>query len=179
VKKLGAILIGLAASLAVAAPADASWGGYGTVTTFGVGPLSFDYSGPSDVTAFAGKPDKVTYSDQYGVPTGAGNAEWALTEYHFPSHGYTAYDFWWDGSEWRLEEFDTTLQRFHTVRGTRVGMNYAEAKRREGRPWSGRCYSGISHEHKRDGSYYSLVVGVERGKRVYALYGFGPHPPLC
>jgi hypothetical protein len=30
------------------------------------------------------------------------------------SHGETDYSYYWDGSEWLFEQFDTTLERFHT-----------------------------------------------------------------
>jgi hypothetical protein len=68
--KLGAIAAALLVSLVLVAEADAR-GGSGTVTTFGVGPLTFDVSGLGDVAAFAGEPDKIVYQDNQGTRRGS------------------------------------------------------------------------------------------------------------
>lgn len=74
----------------------------------------------------------------------------------------------------------TLRWRFHTIRGTRVGMTYAEAKRREPRPWPAGCWnSRVRRQHQVAGSWYAVVGGVYKGKRVHALHAFGPHPLLC
>jgi hypothetical protein len=179
--RLGAIIAVVAMLLLlIAAPAQA-WGGGGTVTMFGVGPLKFDHSTPDDLAHFAGDPDTIVYWDQYGMPTNASNAEWAIAKYHYLGHHlYTWYSFWWDGADWVLEQFDTTLKRFHTDRGTRVGMTYAQAKHRENRPWSGGCIDVGLHRYRRvGGDIYELLVGVDRGKHVHALHAMGPHQLLC
>jgi hypothetical protein len=67
-KQLWSVLATLVLALAVAAPAAARGGG-GTVTTFGVGPLSFDLSTSNDVLSWAGNPDRIVYWDQNGSPT--------------------------------------------------------------------------------------------------------------
>jgi hypothetical protein len=181
-KQLRSVLATLVLALAVAAPAAARGGG-GTVTTFGVGPLSFDLSTSNDVLSWAGNPDRIVYWDQNGSPTRVsyGNAAFAIAQYNYAAHGYISYGFYWDGSEWLLGEFDTTLERFHDERGTRVGMSYGEARRRENRPLAGGCLdSGLWRFHYgADGELYSMVVGVNRGQRVHALHAYGPNPLPC
>jgi hypothetical protein len=177
-KKLGAVLAALTATLIIVAPAAARGGG-GTVTALGVGPLRFDYSTSDDVEAWAGSPDKVSYTDQYGAPTNPDNATYATEEFHYPGNGYTYYSFWWDGSEWLFEQFDTSLQRFQTIRGSKVGMSYGQARRREKVPWTSGCWSGFRHDHQLAGQSYEVLVDVYvQGKRVNALDAFGPHPPF-
>jgi hypothetical protein len=135
------------------------------------------------VFSWAGNPDRIVYWDQSGSPTRVsyGDAAFAIAQYHYPANGYTWYDFYWDGSEWLLGEFDTTLERFHTERGTRVGMSYSEARRRENRPRGGGCIdSGFWRFHYgADGGLYSMVIGVNRGQRVHALHAYGPNALPC
>lgn len=177
--RIGAVLLAAAAVLVIT-PVAAARGGSGTVSVDGVGPLLFDISSPSDLRDFAGRPDRVTFWDQNGAPTISANASWEIWQYHYPNHGYTWYSFNWDGSEWVLEEFDTTLERFHTARGTRVGMSYAEARRCEHRTFSGGCIdAGLWHIRRQNGQLYSLVVGVNPGQPVHALHSFGPSPLPC
>lgn len=170
----------LTGGFVLVAQADAN-GGSGTVTTFNVGPVYFNSSGPENVVAFAGNPDRIVYQDQYGNPSNFANSTYAILEYSYPAGGYTHYSFYWDGQEWLLEQFDTTLERFHTVRGTRVGMTYAEARRRENRPYGSECIDGGFWRFHTDdyGQLYSMVVGVNPGQRVHALHAFGPNPLPC
>jgi hypothetical protein len=183
-KKLGAVLAALAATLVIAPAASAGWGGGGTVTAFGVGPLEFDFSTSDDVAAWAGYPDKIVYWDEYGIPTSASNAHWEITQYHYPGHGYTWYSFVWDGSEWLFEQFDTSLQRFQSIRGTKVGMTYWQAQRNERVPWHAGCGpGGFFHERKVDGQWYAVGVEVDgpnpQSHRVTGLHAFGPQALLC
>ena len=144
-KQLGAILSAVAVALTMSASASAR-GGSGTVTTFGVGPLSLELSTSDDVFNWAGRADRVYYLDQYGstVRLSSGTAAFAVMEYDYSAGGYTDYSLYWDGSSWIFGEFDTTIQRFHTERGTRVGMSYAEARRRENRPLGGAASTKVS-----------------------------------
>ena len=171
----------LTGGFAPVAQADAR-GGSGTVTTFGVGPVYFNISGPRDVGAFAGNPDRIVYQDQYGNASNLAHSTYAIWEFRYPAGGYTYYSFYYGQEGWLLAEFDTTLERFHTVRGTRVGMTYAQARRRENRPFAHGCIdSGFWRFHiGAYGHLYSMVVGVNPGQRVHALHAFGPTPlPRC
>jgi hypothetical protein len=146
-------------------------GGQGLVTAYHVGPLDIDTSSPPDVRGFAGPPDSTSFFNN-----GAGT-EFMIFEYRFPFNGFTAYTFAGDGSGgWTLEQFQTTLQRFRTAHGTRVGMSVREAERREHLPFRSGCYSGLIRRWQ--GGQFNLILESSLS-RVGSLYAQGPNPPPC
>ncbi len=149
-------------------------GGYGLVTLNGVGPLSFDNSTDVDVRAWAGRPDKVQWSTD-GFNDGM---LWRTFIYRFPRGGVVEYSFYlYPGEGWYFEEFHTTLERFRTRRGTRVGMSYTQARRREGVPESGGCIGGGFWHHEANAG---LLVATDNARtRVIFLDAQGPEPLPC
>jgi hypothetical protein len=170
--------LAMAALVAMTPEAAIAKGGSGKVSTYGVGPLRLNVSGPNAARRFAGKPDHVSFENLMGLPSVPAHAAWEDWTYHFPAHGYVDISFWWSGHAWLFEQFDTNLQRFHTARGTGVGMTYGQAAARERVPWSGGCTDSGFWHYRRHYSY-AYVVGVSAGQRVRALHATGPHPPLC
>jgi hypothetical protein len=158
-------------------------GGYGLVTFDGVGPLSggiqpvqFDGSIPSDLRAFAGKPDSVSVLSGISVNNQAAEELWTYT---FPSGGRTYYTFVWSDSvgDWLLEGFQTTLQRFRTIHGTKVGISFAQAERREHVPWFNGCHTGF--EHVRRNPLALVEIATDPNKtHVTGLAAYGPTPPV-
>jgi hypothetical protein len=176
------ILITASAALVLAAlPAAASAkGGYGVVTPFFVGPLTMNGSTASDVQGFAGRPDRVTY--QSG-PAFNNAGVWKTFIYRFPSHGLTEYTFnqFPDGT-WYLEQFYSTLQRFRTPGGTKVGMSRGQAQSREHLAYSGGCVASGLWRNTTDGNgnYYGSVVDLGcPARRVVDLQTFGPYQLPC
>ena len=152
-------------------------GGSGVVSTHGVGRQHFESSTPASIRAFAGRPDSIVYWNKLGQPTGRSHAVWQLWTYSFDGGGYARYSFHGGAGRWVFSRFDTDRKNFLTVRGTRVGMTYSQAKRRERVPFMGGCIdSGFWHFH---GQRYAYIVGVNRGQRVHALHAYGPGQPLC
>lgn len=156
-------------------------GGYGLVTTSGVGPrvngsqvLQFATDDQSDVRAFAGSPTHTSFLRGPSVNFQAPEEVWT---YRRRVGGSTSYTFVWGSDGWSLEGFYTTSRKFSTPGGTRVGMSFTEAARREGvRPARG-CLTGLWHRsaHPRG----ALGVDINAiSKKVAALSAYGPHPPV-
>lgn len=176
-----AIALTAAVLLALAPQAAQAKGGSGSVSTYGVGPLRLNVSGPNAARRFAGNPDHVKFFDENGNPSNLRNSVWAEWSYAFPAHGYVDIWFWWSGTSWLFEQFDTSLERFHTVRGTRVGMTYAQARARERIAFSPGCVDEGFWRTRGHGlnGYYAYLVGINPGQRVHALRALGPYEPLC
>lgn len=166
------------------------WGGAGGVVSgHSVGPLKMNLSGPRALMRWAGNPSEVEYLDADGGSTIASLATWVELFYNGASptrSAGTTYVFWWSAKGWRLEQFSTTLARFRTPGGTRVGMSYAQAKARERVPDSGGCVaSGFWHESARGRPYFGYVVSLSwahnvlRNQRVNELVAVGPHELIC
>jgi hypothetical protein len=153
-------------------------GGSGVITTHGVGAQRFEVAQLAAIRAFAGNPNSIQYQNKLGEPTSSKHAVWEIWTYQFASAGYVAYSFHHSSGRWVFVEIDTNRQQFQTARGTRVGMSYAEAKKREGVSYTPGCIDS-GFWHFRDQHRYAVVVGVDRGQPVHALHGFGPHPPVC
>ncbi len=176
------------------APALASavvWGGAGGVVSLHrVGPLWMNLSSPSAVMRWAGKPSSVNYLGSEGEPSRPARATWAQAYYNGAgprTYKGTIYTFARSSRGWRLQQFSTTLQRFHTPGGTRVGMTFAQAARRERVRATGGCVtSGFWHSttpgHQPYFAYVASLTTI-RGRfdhsHVNMLMAFGPHPVLC
>jgi hypothetical protein len=154
-------------------------GGSGVITTFGVGLHRFEVARPAGIRAFAGKPDSVQYENRVGNPSGRRGAVWEIWTYRFSGGRYVYYSFHRTrGGSWLFVEIETNRTQFETARGTRVGMSYAEAKKREDVPYIGGCPDS-GFWHFRDQHRYAVAVGVNPGHSVYDLDASGPHRPIC
>ncbi len=182
---IAALLAVAAASLGAVSPTDATSargsqvrGGSGVITTHGLGARHFEVATSSSIRAFAGKPNSTRYENKLGQSTGPRKAVWAIWEYKYSGGGYVYYSFHRTKGTWRFVKIDTNRKQFRTARGTRVGMTYAQAKKREGGSYMGGCIDK-GFWHFRDGRRYAVVVGVNKGQRVHALHGYGPGQPIC
>jgi hypothetical protein len=153
-------------------------GGSGVITTYGVGPHHFEVAKPAGIRAFAGGPNSIRYENKLGQPTDSRHAVWEIWTYRFAGGRYAYYSFHHGQSGWRFVAIDTNRTQFTTARGTRVGMSYAEAKKREDVSYLGGCIDA-GFWHFRDGHRYAVVVGVNRGQPVHALHAYGPGEPAC
>jgi hypothetical protein len=152
------------------AAAGVTRGGFGRVTLDGVGPLQFGTSEPSDLGSFAGRPDRVDSLPGYSSPTTSYSAE--DLSYAFPNHGAVEYYFVNPNGYWVLAGFETTLQRFHTARGTHTGMALGTAERREGiRQTTDTC---IGPSLLRRGRGREVALETSRS-RVTGLFALGPY----
>lgn len=154
----------------VDAATGATRGGSGRVTLYGVGPLQFGSSSPSDLMSFAGKPDRVIPLPGYTSPATSYSAEDRF--YAFPDHGVVEYYFVNPNGYWVLAGFDTTLQRFHTAHGTHTGMSRGSAERREGIHRT--KFTCIGPSLLRRGRGRELAVTILRA-RVAELFALGPY----
>lgn len=179
---LGAALC--VAAIAVASPMAASGrtnrvrGGSGVVSTYGVGRQHFETTTPGGIRAFAGAPDSVQYLNRTGGSTGPRHAVWETWTYSFTGGSYVQYAFHRSNGKWHFSEFNTSRTEFRTPVGTRVGMTYAQAKKREQAPYIQGCIDS-GFWHFRDGHRYDLVIGVNRHQRVHALHAAGPGAVPC
>jgi hypothetical protein len=153
------ILIGSIAALMLAAvpAAAAAKGGSGVVTPFRVGPVTMNRSTAADARAFAGNPDRV-----FQCVCSGGTFKTFI--YRFSGHGQTSYAFkqFPDGS-WRLEGFDTNLQRFRSQRGTRVGMTVGQAQHHERLSYRSGCVPGLIRSVKQSNRQDTFIVATYFG----------------
>ena len=174
----------IAATLAVASPTAAHErgtgipGGSGVVSTYGVGPHHFETTTPAGIRAFARTPDSVEYLNRTGGSSGPRNAVWEIWTYRFAGGSYVQYSFHHSHGKWHFSEFNTTRKQFRTPGGTRVGMTYTQAKKRERAPYIQGCIDS-GFWHFRDSHRYDLVIGVNPGHRVHALHAAGPGTVTC
>lgn len=153
-------------------------GGSGVITTYGVGSHDFEVANPASIRAFAGKPTSVRYENKLGQSTGPRHAVWQIWAYKYSGGGYVDYSFHRARGSWVFVQIDTNRKQFRTARGTRVGMSYAEAKKREKVMYLPGCIDS-GFWHFRDGHRYAVVVGVNPGQSVHALHAYGPGEPVC
>lgn len=182
---LATSIITVVAGLALVPPTGAASnrrrgvrGGSGVITTRGVGQHRFEFAHPANIRAFAGKPNSVVYENKLGKPSSSKRAVWAIWSYRFSGGGSVYYSFHRRRGSWLFVEIDTTRKQFKTARGTRVGMSYAEAKKRESGSYIHGCIDS-GFWHFRDGHRYAVIVGVNPGQSVHALHAYGPGKPLC
>lgn len=174
----------LAATVAVASPTAArergtdARGGSGVVSTYGVSTHHFETTTPAGIRAFAGAPNVVAYLNRTGGSSGPKGAVWQIWTYQFAGGSYVQYAFHRSHAKWHFSEFNTTRKQFRTPGGTRVGMTYAQAKKREGAPYIQGCIDS-GFWHFRDGHRYELIIGVNPGQRVHALHAAGPGTVPC
>jgi hypothetical protein len=164
------------------------WGGAGGVVNgHRVGPLWMNRSSPTAVARWAGRPSSVEYVDSQSEPTSPKRASFAQTYYNGAASDNakgTVYTFWRSSSGWRLTEFYTTLQRFRTPGGTRVGMGYTQAAERERVHATGGCVAaGFWHSTPPHQPYFGYLASLSGANftsgHVEALFAFGPHQLLC
>jgi hypothetical protein len=175
------VLVGLALVPSTGAASNRGGGvrgGSGVISTFGVGSHRFEVAHPESIRDFAGKPNSIRYENKFGEPTSPRHATWEIWSYVFSGGGYVYYSFHHSSGSWLFVQIDTNGKQFQTARGTRVGMTYAEAKKREGVSYIQGCIDS-GFWHFRDGHRYAVIVGVNRGHPVHALHGYGPGLPLC
>ncbi len=174
----------IAAALALVPPTGAASnrtavrGGSGVISTYGVGSHRFEMAQPAAIRAFAGTPNSVQFENKLGEPTGSKHAVFQIWTYTLAGGRDVIYTFHRHHGRWVFVAIDTNRKQFKTARGTRVGMSYAEAKKREGVPYTPGCIDS-GFWHFRDGSRYAVVVGVDHKKPVHALHAFGPGQPVC
>lgn len=156
-------------------------GGYGLVTLDGIGPrshgsqaLTFDESKPPALRAFAGRASRVIVSRGAAVNFQAAEQLWI---YAFPRQGRVFCTFVWskEADAWLLEGFGTTLERFHTARGSKVGMSLANARRREHLRLVIGCLGGLWRYRKHPPALLILSIN---GIRVQSIEAYGPNPPV-
>jgi hypothetical protein len=94
----------------------------------------------------------------------------------------TSYGFARFSGDWLFESFFTTSRRFSTHRGTRAGMTYAKARRREpGARYSGEdCLPPRLWYWKEGGFLLELILTAERpAGRIKGLDVNGPYSIGC
>jgi hypothetical protein len=153
-------------------------GGSGVVSTWGVAAQRFESANRTDIRAFAGKPNSVVYLNKDGERTGSHNAVWESWTYTYADGGYVDYSFHRSTAGWRFTQFGTNRKQFRTARGVRVGMTYAEAKKREGGSYIHGCLDS-GFWRFRDGTRFAVIVGVNPGQLVHALIAYGPGATPC
>jgi hypothetical protein len=181
---IAAAIITALAGLAMVSPTGAASnrgslrGGSGVITTYGVGSQRFKVAHPASIRAFAGNPTSVSYENKQGQTTSRRHAVWQIWTYQHSGGGYVNYSFHRTRGSWVFVQIDTNRKQFKTARGTRVGMSYAEAKRREHAPYIHGCLDS-GFWHFRDQHRYAVIVGVNPGQSVHALHAYGPGNPVC
>jgi hypothetical protein len=137
--------------------------------------LRLGVSTTDDLRRFAGRPSRRNLLSGGTTSDGTGYSVEALF-YRFPANGSATYYFANSGPGWVLDGFETTLDRFRTAHGSRVGMPLAEAERREqihrvvpACPWP---------SLQRASGNRLLDIGVYNA-RVVEIAMYGPYPPGC
>jgi hypothetical protein len=145
-----------------------------------VGRQRFEVARPRNIRAFAGKPNSIEYVNEVGGSSNRKHATWAIWSYQFSGGGVVDYSFHRTNHSWRFVQIDTNRKQFRTARGTRVGMSFAQAKKREGVSYTTGCLDS-GFWHFRDKHRYATVVGVNPRQSVHALHAYGPgdRAPIC
>jgi hypothetical protein len=167
-RRVGVLTCGLVLVFPLGAYAT---GGSGKVGPLLVGPLRVHQATDEDVREWAGKPSRVwTLSEP-------GRQDYRFWRYRHSQGRRTTYGFARAGGDWLLEEFFTTSRRFSTRRGTKAGMPYVKARRREpGARYVGAdCLPPRLRYFKEGGFLLELFLAAERpAARVEGLSVSGP-----
>jgi hypothetical protein len=154
-------------------------GGSGVVSTAGVGSHRFDHATSATITAFAGKPDYIIYWNKREKPSSKRHAVWQIWIYSFRHRERVWYTFHLSHGKWLFTQFESQRRtQFHTVRGTREGMTYAQAQSHEGVAYKRECLAS-GFWHFRDKKRYAYAAAVSPGARVRTFVAYGPGHPHC